>query len=127
DGPDAMVTPKILDILKENDIKATFFILGNRAEAHPETVRRIKEEGHVIGNHSWSHPNFTELSMEEALNQVKNTQDELNDIIGYRPSLFRPPYGALDEDKEEAIQNMDLAIVNWSVDTMDWSGLPAQE
>lgn len=127
DGPDAMVTPKILDILKENDIKATFFILGNRAEAHPETVRRIKEEGHAIGNHSWSHPNFTELSMEEALNQVKNTQDELNDIIGYRPSLFRPPYGALDEDKEEAIQNMDLAIVNWSVDTMDWSGLPAQE
>jgi peptidoglycan-N-acetylglucosamine deacetylase len=127
DGPDAIVTPKILDILKENDIKATFFILGNRAEAHPETVRRIKEEGHAIGNHSWSHPNFTELSMEEAMNQVMNTQNELNDIIGYRPSLFRPPYGALDKEKEEAIQNMDLAIVNWSVDTMDWSGLPAPE
>lgn len=127
DGPDAIVTPKILDILKENNIKATFFILGNRAKAHPETVRRIKEEGHAIGNHSWSHPNFTEISTEEALNQVMDTQDELNDIIGYRPSLFRPPYGALDEDKKEAIQDMDLAIVNWSVDTMDWSGLPAQE
>lgn len=127
DGPDAIVTPKILDILKENDIKATFFILGNRAEAHPETMRRIKEEGHVIGNHSWSHPNFKELSMEEAMKQVMDTQEELNDIIGYRPSLFRPPYGALDEDKVEAIQNMDLAIVNWSVDTMDWSGVPAQE
>ncbi|KOR89085.1 N-acetylmuramoyl-L-alanine amidase [Paenibacillus solani] len=127
DGPDAIVTPKILDILKENDIKATFFILGNRAEAHPETVRRIKEEGHAIGNHSWSHPDFTELSMEEAMNQVINTQNELNDIIGYRPSLFRPPYGALDKEQEEYIQNMDLAIVNWSVDTMDWSGLPAPE
>lgn len=127
DGPDAIVTPKILDILKENEIKATFFLLGDRAEAHPEIARRIKEEGHAIGNHSWSHPNFKELSMDEAMKQVMDTQEELNDIIGYRPSLFRPPYGALDEDKVEAIQNMDLAIVNWSVDTMDWSGLPAQE
>lgn len=127
DGPDAIVTPKILDILKENEIKATFFLLGDRAEAHPEIARRIVEEGHAIGNHSWSHPNFKELSMDEAMKQVMDTQEELNDIIGYRPSLFRPPYGALDEDKVEAIQNKDLAIVNWSVDTMDWSGVPAQE
>lgn len=127
DGPDAIVTPKILDILKENDIKATFFILGDRAAAHPETVRRIVEEGHAIGNHSWSHPNFEQISMGQAMKQVNDTQDMLNDIIGYRPSLFRPPYGALDEDKVEAVQNMDLAVVNWSVDTMDWSGLPAQD
>lgn len=127
DGPDAIVTPKILDILKENEIKATFFLLGDRAEAHPEIARRIVEEGHAIGNHSWSHPNFKELSMDEAMKQVMDTQEELNDIIGYRPSLFRPPYGALDKDMEQAIQNKDLAIVNWSVDTMDWSGVPAQE
>lgn len=127
DGPDAIVTPKILDILKENEIKATFFLLGDRAEAYPEIARRIVEEGHAIGNHSWSHPNFKELSMDEAMKQVMDTQDELNNIIGYRPSLFRPPYGALDEDMEQAIQNKDLAIVNWSVDTMDWSGVPAQE
>lgn len=126
DGPDAIVTPQILDILRENDIKATFFILGDRAASHPETVRRIVEEGHAIGNHSWSHPNFKEITMEEAMKQINDTQDKLNDIIGYRPSLFRPPYGALDEEKVEAIQSLDLAIVNWSVDTMDWSGLPAQ-
>lgn len=127
DGPDAVVTPQILDILKEHHIKATFFILGDRAERHPETVRRIAEEGHAIGNHSWSHPNFKELTMEEATKQITDTQEELNHIIGYRPSLFRPPYGALDADKEKAIQNMELAIVNWSVDTMDWSGVSAQE
>ena len=62
--------------------------------------------------------------MEEATKQITDTQEELNDIIGYRPSLFRPPYGAMDAEKEKAIQNMDLAIVNWSVDTMDWSGCP---
>lgn len=127
DGPDAVVTPQILDILKEHDIKATFFILGDRAKRHPETVQRIAEEGHTIGNHSWSHPNFKELTLEEATKQITDTQEELNDIIGYRPSLFRPPYGALDADKEKAIQNMDLAVVNWSVDTMDWSGVSAQE
>lgn len=127
DGPDAVVTPQILDILKENNIKATFFMLGSQAAAHPEVVRRIVDEGHSIGNHSWSHPRFNDLTIEEAREQIRDTQDKLEVIAGFRPSIFRPPYGELDEEKVELAHSMKLTIVNWSVDTMDWSGLPAPD
>lgn len=127
DGPDEVVTPQILDILKENNIKATFFLIGSQAAAHPEVVRRIVDEGHAIGNHSWSHPRFNDISIEEAREQINDTQDKLEAIVGFRPSIFRPPYGALDEEKEELVHSMRLSIVNWSVDTMDWSGLPAPD
>ncbi|WP_168121182.1 N-acetylmuramoyl-L-alanine amidase [Paenibacillus sp. HB172176] len=123
DGPDDVVTPEILDVLKENHIKATFFMLGSQAAAHPEMVKRIVDEGHAIGNHSWSHPRFEELSLDEAREQINDTQVELEEIAGVRPSLFRPPYGALDEENAELVHDMGLWIVNWSVDTMDWSGL----
>ncbi|MCJ8013704.1 N-acetylmuramoyl-L-alanine amidase [Paenibacillus sp. KQZ6P-2] len=127
DGPDSNITPKILDILKENNIKATFFILGNRAKAHPDIVRRIVQEGHAIGNHSWSHPNFEQISMAEAMKEVDDTQDVLEEAVGSRPILFRPPYGALGTDKMDAIHQKNLAVVNWTVDTMDWSGVSSKE
>ncbi|MFC4597780.1 N-acetylmuramoyl-L-alanine amidase [Cohnella hongkongensis] len=127
DGPDQTVTPQILDILKDNDIKATFFLLGNRVQAHPDMARRIAEEGHAIGNHSWAHPKFDDISMEEALEEIENTQRVLEDTIGYRPNLFRPPYGALQQDKLDRIAEMNLAVVNWTVDTMDWSGVSTEE
>ncbi|WP_136604946.1 N-acetylmuramoyl-L-alanine amidase [Paenibacillus dokdonensis] len=127
DGPDGFVTPKILDILKKNNIKATLFILGNRAKAHPDIVRRIVQEGHAIGNHSWSHPNFEKISMAEAMKQVDDTQDALEQAAGFRPILFRPPYGALGTDQMDAIHQKNLAVVNWTVDTMDWSGVSSKE
>ncbi|MGG6312432.1 N-acetylmuramoyl-L-alanine amidase [Paenibacillus macerans] len=127
DGPDRIVTPNILEVLIENDIKATFFILGNRAEANPDLVRRIAEDGHAVGNHSWSHPNFDEISMDEAMKEIEDTQEVLEDAIGYRPSLFRPPYGALSDDKRDQLHQMNLAVVNWTVDTMDWSGNSSEE
>lgn len=127
DGPDTIVTPKILDILKSNNIKATFFILGNQAKAHPDMVRRIVEEGHAIGNHSWAHPNFDKISMAEAMKEVEDTQDVLEEAAGFHPILFRPPYGALDTDKMTAIHEKNLAVVNWTVDTMDWSGVSSKE
>lgn len=127
DGPDQNATPKILDILKENDVKATFFLLGNRVKGNADMVRRISREGHAIGNHSWAHPNFNAISTQEAIDEIKRTQDVLEESIGYRPGLFRPPYGALKQDKLEQIANMGLTVVNWSVDTMDWSGVSSAE
>ncbi len=127
DGPDSITTPKILDILKENGIKATFFIVGTQAKAHPDMVRRIEEEGHAIGNHSWSHPHFDKMPTEDALKQIDDAQEQLESIIGYYPSMVRPPYGALTKDEEKAIHDKGLDIIDWSVDTMDWSGVSAKE
>ncbi|CAM4523861.1 N-acetylmuramoyl-L-alanine amidase/peptidoglycan/xylan/chitin deacetylase (PgdA/CDA1 family) [Paenibacillus endophyticus] len=125
DGPDTEITSDILVILKENEIKATFFIVGKQAKAHPEMVKRIVKEGHVIANHSWSHPNFNKLTIEESLKQIKDTQDQLEAISGLRPLLFRPPYGELNEERVKAVHELNMAVVNWSVDTMDWSGITA--
>jgi peptidoglycan/xylan/chitin deacetylase (PgdA/CDA1 family) len=126
DGPDTKVTPQILDILKREDVKATFFIVGSRAKAHPEMVRRIVSEGHAVGNHSWSHPDFANISADQAVKQIRDTQDELASIIGYRPTIFRPPYGALNKEDGKAITAMGINIIDWSVDTMDWSGIPTK-
>ncbi|OXM16356.1 polysaccharide deacetylase [Paenibacillus herberti] len=127
DGPDRIVTPKILKILKEHDVKATFFLLGNKAEANPDIVKLIAEDGHIIGNHSWSHPDFKNLSAVEMRQEIEDTQTLLEEIVGYRPTLFRPPYGSLGKEKLEQIHEMNLAVVNWSVDTTDWSGTPSED
>ncbi|GIP23293.1 N-acetylmuramoyl-L-alanine amidase [Paenibacillus sp. J22TS3] len=127
DGPDTIATPKILDILKENKIKATFFILGNRAKSHPELIRRIVDEGHAIGNHSWSHPNFDKTPMNEAMKEIEDTQDVIEDAAGVRPILFRAPYGALPKDKLNAINKMNLAVIGWTVDTLDWTGVSSNK
>ncbi|NRF94203.1 polysaccharide deacetylase family protein [Paenibacillus frigoriresistens] len=127
DGPDNRFTLQILDILKKNNVKATFFIIGEQAKAHPEVVKRIVNEGHVIGNHSWDHSNFTKISTEEMNQEISSTQDELNAIVGFRPTLFRPPYGALNSSEVRAISSMGLSIIDWSVDTRDWAGTPTQQ
>ncbi|WP_261300716.1 polysaccharide deacetylase family protein [Paenibacillus andongensis] len=127
DGPDNHFTSQILDLLKKNNVKATFFIVGEKAKANPEVVKRIVNEGHVIGNHSWDHSNFTKMSTEEMNQQISKTQDELNAIVGFRPTLFRPPYGALNNAEVMAISSMGLSIIDWSVDTRDWAGTSTQQ
>ncbi|MBP1967270.1 polysaccharide deacetylase family protein [Paenibacillus aceris] len=127
DGPDNHYTMQILDILKKNNVKATFFIVGENAKAHPEVVKRIVNEGHVIGNHSWDHSDFTKISNEEMNQEINTTQDELNSIVGFRPTLFRPPFGALSSSEIKTITSMGLSIVDWSVDTRDWAGTSTQQ
>lgn len=124
DGPDNIFTPKILDILKENNIKATFFIVGIRAQANPEMVKRILNEGHSIGNHSWDHPDLDKLSSDKIKSEIKKTDDLLSSIIGYHPSIVRPPYGAADKNVIQEIGFMGFKIIDWSVDTRDWAGTP---
>jgi polysaccharide deacetylase family sporulation protein PdaB len=127
DGPDNHFTIQILDILKKNNVKATFFIVGEKAKAHPEVVKRIVNEGHVIGNHSWDHSDFPKISTDEVKQEISKTQDELYTIVGFRPTLFRPPYGALNSSEINTIASMGLSIIDWSVDTKDWAGTPTQQ
>ncbi|GIP33019.1 polysaccharide deacetylase family protein [Paenibacillus sp. J2TS4] len=127
DGPDQRFTPQILEILKKNNVKATFFLLGYRAEANPNVVKRIAKEGHAIGNHSYNHPNFPNLPLTVFEQQMTRTQKILNRLIGYEPKLIRPPYGAINEEQLQwAIQNQ-FMIVNWNVDSLDWKGLSAKQ
>ena len=94
DGPSPQLTPRLLDILKERGIKATFFVVGQNAAEYPDIVRRMASEGHEIANHSWSHPALTKLGAEGFRKQIENTNDAIARVTGKRPALMRPPYGA---------------------------------
>ncbi|MGX7419509.1 polysaccharide deacetylase family protein [Carnobacterium gallinarum] len=117
DGPNRMVTPRILDILKQNDVKATFFVLGNSVQLNPDILEREIKDGHEIGNHTFSHPVLTDISLEEAKQQVVSTNELIRSIADYQVKLLRPPYGTID-DKLMAVYQM--PIIEWSVDTEDW-------
>ncbi|MDU0201442.1 polysaccharide deacetylase family protein [Paenibacillus sp. MAH-36] len=127
DGPDTRFTPKVLDALKANQVKATFFVLGSQASSHPDIVRRIVREGHVIGNHSYSHANLPKLSVDKFQNQIMNTENVLQGLIGYAPRLIRPPYGAINEEQVRWVADHHYLIVNWNVDSLDWKSLNSEQ
>ncbi|KGA98939.1 chitooligosaccharide deacetylase [Alkalihalobacillus alcalophilus ATCC 27647 = CGMCC 1.3604] len=127
DGPDARFTEDVLDVLNQYNVPATFFLLGSRAVAYPEIVTRIQNEGHVIANHTYFHPNLVDESDIETLErEVSRTEDALNDIIGYRTSLFRPPYGFLYNELVEKLAEMQYLVIGWSVDSLDWQEDPPE-
>ncbi|HEX9058950.1 MAG TPA: polysaccharide deacetylase family protein [Clostridia bacterium] len=127
DGPDMYFTTRILNILKEHGIHATFFIMGKRADAHPEIVRRIVSEGHAIGNHTWDHPNLTKLEPGKIKDEINKTEQKLDKIVGYHPSIFRPPYGSASPSVIREISAMGYYTIDWSVDTRDWAGTPPSQ
>ena len=128
DGPDPRFTPLVLDVLKEYDVKATFFLMGSRADAYPELARRIVEEGHIIGNHSYWHPNFVKKEDVATLErEVNQTEEKLNEVIGYRTRLFRAPYGFLYNELVEKLADMDYTVVGWNVDSLDWKEMPPED
>lgn len=127
DGPDPRFTNDVLDVLKQYNIPATFFIFGSRAVANPDIVKRVQNEGHVIGNHTYSHLNLVEEADIGILEQeVTQTEDALNDIIGYRTKLFRPPYGFLYNELVEKLGEMNYYVIAWSVDSLDWQEDPPE-
>ena len=121
DGPSSNYTPLILDILKEYEIKATFFLLGKQVERHPELARRSDREGHSIGNHSYSHRNFTRLDWETVKKQeIERTGKLIEDLTGQSPELVRPPFGKITEEQIVLLSELGYKVINWSVDTKDW-------
>src|SRR6184192_1296938 len=121
DGPSATLTPKLLDILAAHLIKATFFVIGENVVEHPEIVARAAREGHEIGNHSWSHPNFAKMSQESVRHQLQQTDDAIKNATGKRPTLLRPPYGSITEREKHWIHDeFGYDIILWDVDPLDW-------
>ena len=127
DGPDPRFSNDVLDVLKQYNVPATFFVLGSKAVANPEIVKRMQNEGHVIGNHTYAHPNLVKESDLGTLErEVTRTEDALNDIIGYRTKLFRPPYGFLYNELVEKLREMNYYVIAWSVDSLDWQEDPPE-
>lgn len=125
DGPDPRFSNDVMDVLKQYNVPATFFVLGSKAVANPEIVKRMQSEGHIIGNHTYAHPNLVEEADLETLErEVNRTEDALNEIIGYRTKLFRPPYGFLYNELVEKLGDMNYYVIAWSVDSLDWQEDP---
>ncbi len=120
DGPNNKYTPQILDILRQYNVKGTFFVLGEQVKEHPAMLRRIVEEGHEIGNHTFSHPQLNHLSDEKVRQELVSTQEEIRKVLGYVPKLLRPPYGAYRNDTLLLFDELGFHVVLWSVDTNDW-------
>lgn len=127
DGPDPRFTNGVLDVLNQYNVPATFFMLGSKAVANPKIVKQVQNRGHVIGNHTYYHPNLVKESEIKTLEQeVTRTEDALNDIIGYRTKLFRPPYGFLYNELVEKLGEMNYYVIAWSVDSLDWQEEPPE-
>ncbi len=120
DGPHPKTTPKVLEILKRRRIKAIFFVLGLQAAKYPELVKQIHNEGHLIGNHSYSHKNLAQLSETGLREELTRTSRLIESITGSRPEYLRPPYGAMNQKVMAVAQQEGMKIMLWTVDPKDW-------
>ncbi len=117
DGPDPVFTAELLDGLKERGVSASFFLIGDSAEKNRDLVRRIHDEGHLVGVHCMKHGDLTKETVEEASKELEKTRECLLEITGSRPEYVRPPYGAWNQSLEDAV---DMEPVLWTVDSLDW-------
>lgn len=121
DGPNATLTPKLLDLLAARHLKATFFVVGQNAADHPDILKRAVREGHEIANHSWSHPNLGKMSDEAVRRELQKTDDAIVAAIGKRPTLMRPPYGSITAQQKRWIHaEFGYRVIIWDVDPLDW-------
>ncbi len=123
DGPHRTRTPRLLEILKKNNVKATFFLLGSNANRYPEIVKQEKDGGHQVESHSWGHPNFLHLSVEKAKAEINNTDDVIKKATWEKPKFFRPPYGAFND---KTLMLTDKVFLLWDVDSQDWKNKDVQ-
>lgn len=117
DGPHPSYTAQLLDGLKERGIHATFFVTGEHAEANPEIIKRMQEEGHLIGNHTYSHIQLTEKNREIFREELIRTNEIIEEITGEEVQYVRPPYGSWDKSFEK---ELNMFPVLWNVDPLDW-------
>jgi peptidoglycan-N-acetylglucosamine deacetylase len=121
DGGPSGYTPKIERILqRKGGIKATFFWVGSRISGYEKVVRRVNRHGHEIANHSWFHVNLTKLSAGAVRHQLARTNRRLTRLTGERPTLFRPPYGAVNRRVRRVARSLEMRTVIWDADSIDW-------
>lgn len=121
DGPNPVYTEQILDILRENEVHATFFVIGENAKRYPELITREIAEGHEVGNHTFDHPHLQKLTKEALTREILMGEEALYEIDDYRPRLFRPPEGMCSEEIIACAEELDYSVILWSIDTLDWA------
>ncbi|MFO7306643.1 MAG: polysaccharide deacetylase family protein [Gammaproteobacteria bacterium] len=127
DGPDPSFTPRVLDVLAEVGMHATFFVIGKQAQRYPELIRRAVAEGHEIGNHSYSHRHPWLVSERTARAEVRHGAQVLSDLLGRQPRFFRPPHGRMRPCMTDEAQRWGARTVLWDVSAIDWGPLGRAE
>lgn len=124
DGPKAGKTDVLLDMLKEKNVPATFFVIGAQVEENADIVKRIASEGHQIGIHTYSHVDLGCMAAEEQREEIEKTEEVIGQIIGEKEFVVRPPFGKINQTLENWL---DRPMILWSVDTLDWTGKTAEK
>ena len=121
DGPHGQHTPRLLDILRARNVKATFYVIGKSVDTYPGILRRTVAEGHEIGNHTYTHPKLSSMSQAAVNAEIEKCDAAIMRAAGIRPKTLRPPYGALLQTQRQAIHSRyGYPTIMWSVDPMDW-------
>lgn len=123
DGPTSDVTPQILDVLKQEKIRAIFFVTGYSIDKAPEILKRIAAEGHIIGVHTMTHPDLSTLSQEEQRKEIEPLMTKVKELTGVTPTYIRPPFGMYNKDLLALCKELGLTVTTWSNGSLDWDGL----
>ena len=118
---------QILTVLKENNTKITFFMVGDWIEKFPEAVKKISDEGHEIASHSDTHPHVNNLTYEQNIEEIEKSNDKIEQITGKRTNIYRAPYGEYNNTVVKAAQDKGYYIIQWNLDTLDYSGLTGEQ
>jgi peptidoglycan-N-acetylglucosamine deacetylase len=121
DGPDPRYTPQILDTLAQYEVRAMFFVCGEMAVRNQDLLARMSDEGHIVGNHTWSHPLLTSLPSSRVRAEMKRTSDVIEAGYGERPRWFRAPYGAWNRAVFQLGADMGMEPLAWTLDSLDWT------
>ncbi|MDX6361623.1 polysaccharide deacetylase family protein [Streptomyces sp. NPDC058274] len=121
DGPDPRYTPDILRTLRQHDVRAMFFVCGEMAVDNKDLLREMADDGHIVGNHTWTHPLLTQLSRSKIRSEMERTCEVIDDAYGEPPVWFRAPYGAWNRAAFQLGSEMGMEPLAWTVDTLDWT------
>lgn len=117
DGPDKKYTQRLLEGLEKRGVKASFFVIGQKAEENPELIQRMHEEGHLIGNHTYHHVELTKVDQTTEKTEIEKTNEVIEKITGEKAIFIRPPYGSW---RDQIMEDVELIPVKWDIDPLDW-------
>lgn len=120
-------TDTLIEILKKHSAKATFFVVGDWVDKNPEAVKKLFEKGHEIGNHSDTHAAFSKINREQIKEEILNCNDKIEAVTGVSPKLVRAPSGDYDNKSIEVTETLNMKMIQWDCDSLDWKLLSADE